>query len=63
MIRNESWCSSCGLNCQDDSRPCRYYNVRILECDNCRSEVDKLYRIDGGEYCDSCALERLEVVE
>jgi hypothetical protein len=25
--------------------------------------VDKLYRIDDGEYCEQCALERLEVVE
>lgn len=59
--RYESQCVSCGFPCRYEA--CRYYKVRILECDNCGDEVDKLYRIDDGEYCESCVLERLEVVE
>lgn len=61
MIRYESQCVQCGLPCRYES--CRYYNVRILECNNCHQEFDKLYRLDGEELCDSCVLERLEVVE
>lgn len=59
--RYESQCVSCGFPCRYGA--CRYYKVRILECDNCHEEVDKLYRMDDGEYCEQCVLERLEVVE
>lgn len=61
--RYEGWCVSCGLNCNDVSSPCRYYKVKVLEYDNCHDVVDKLYKLDGMELCESCVLERLEVVE
>lgn len=61
MTRYESQCVSCGFPCRYEA--CRCYKVRVLECDNCGDEADKLYRIDGEELCESCVLERLEVVE
>lgn len=61
MTRYESQCVSCGFPCRREA--CRYYRVRVLECDCCHEEVDKLYRFDDEELCESCVLERLEVVE
>lgn len=61
MIRYESQCVDCGLPCIGNA--CRYYKVRILECDNCHEEFDRLYNFDGDELCESCVLERLEVIE
>lgn len=63
MIRYESQCVSCGFSCRYEA--CRYYKVRILECDNCHDEVDKLYigAESGNQLCAECALEELEVVE
>lgn len=61
MTRYESQCVSCGFPCRYEA--CRYYKVAIPVCDECGEDVDKLYRLDGGEYCESCALDRLEVVE
>lgn len=57
----ENQCVDCGFPCRYEV--CRYYKVRVLECDNCHDEADKLYRLDGMELCESCVLERLEVVE
>lgn len=60
--RYESQCVSCGLPCIGDS--CRNYNYRILECDSCHDEVDKLYiGVSGLELCSKCALEELQVIE
>ena len=60
--RYESQCVDCGFPCRYEA--CRYYRVRILECDNCHEEVDKLYiGVSGKELCDTCALEELEAVE
>jgi hypothetical protein len=42
---------------------CRHYRVKVLKCDNCRQEVDKLYKYDGKELCEECVLKDLEVVE
>lgn len=61
MIRYESQCVSCGFQCRYEA--CRYYKVRVLECDSCGDEVDKLYLLDGEELCESCVLDRLEVSE
>ena len=60
-IRYESQCVDCGFPCRYEA--CRYYKVRVLDCDNCHDEVDKLYWLDGMELCESCVLERLEVAE
>ena len=62
MIRYENQCVNCGFLCRYEA--CRYYKVRVLECDCCREEADKLYiGISGKELCAECALEELEVVE
>ncbi len=61
MIRYENQCVDCGFPCRYGA--CRYYKVRVLECDNCHDEVDRLYQFDGMELHESCVLERLEVVE
>lgn len=62
MIRYENQCVDCGFSCRYEA--CRYYRVRILECDNCGDEVGKLYiGVSGKELCDSCVLEELEVIE
>lgn len=62
MIRYESQCVQCGFPCRYDA--CPNYKVRILECDNCHEDFEKLYiGLSGRELCDKCALEELEVVE
>lgn len=62
MIRYESQCVQCGFPCRYEA--CRNYRVKILICDNCKDEVQKLYiGLSGRELCDRCALEELEVVE
>lgn len=64
MIREENDC--CGravpvYPCLGDNCPLRHQ--KHYYCDNCHEEVDRLYRLDGMELCESCALGRLEVVE
>ncbi len=64
MIRVENDCCGCAVPaypCLGDSRPLRHQ--KHYYCDNCHDEFDKLYRLDGMELCESCVLERLEVVE
>lgn len=62
MIRYESQCVFCGFPCRHEA--CRYYMVRVLECDYFREESDRLYiGLLGKELCAECALEELEVVE
>lgn len=60
-IRYENQCVDCGFPCRYDA--CRYYKVKVLECDNCYGEVGKLYIVGNKELCAECALEELEVVE
>lgn len=59
--RYENQCADCGFPCRYEA--CRYYRVRILECDSCGEEFYHLYNLDGEELCESCVLERLEVIE
>ncbi len=60
--RYENQCVDCGFSCRYEAY--RHYRVRILECDNCGDEVEKLYiGVSGKELCAECALEELEVVE
>jgi hypothetical protein len=61
MVKYESGCVDCGFPCI--GMACRHYRVKVLKCDNCRQEVDKLYKYDGKELCEECVLEELEVVE
>lgn len=64
MIRTENDCCGCAVPaypCLGDSCPLRHQ--KHYYCDSCGDEVDKLYRLDGEELCESCVLGRLEVVE
>lgn len=62
MIRYESGCVECGLPCRYEA--CPNYKVRVLECDSCHEESDKLYiGVSGRELCAECALKELEVTE
>lgn len=62
MIRYENQCVDCGFPCRYEA--CRYYRVRVLKCDSCGDEVDRLYiGVSGKELCDTCALEELEAIE
>lgn len=65
MIKEEDRCCFCSVPaypCLGDS--CSLRHCRVLYCDNCCNEVDKLYiGVSGKELCDFCALEELEVVE
>ena len=61
MTRFENQCVDCGLPCLGSSCPNR--NVRVLYCDNCEGETDKLYVLNGDELCEECLLEGLEVIK
>lgn len=62
MIRYESQCVQCGFPCRYEA--CQNYKIRVLICDSCKDEAQKLYiGLSGRELCDRCALEELEVVE
>lgn len=66
MIDYENHCCDCaspGYPCKGDSCPNR--NVRVLKCDRCGQEVDKLYLVDmfGEELCEECLLEGFETIE
>lgn len=36
---------------------------KVLICDHCGEEFEKLYKTEDGELCEECVLERLEVVK
>lgn len=61
MIRYESSCVNCGFPCRYEA--CQNYRVRILECDRCHDELDKLYDFYGEEICEECLLKEFEVIE
>lgn len=64
MISIGNNCCGCAVPaypCLGGSCPLR--RQKHYYCDSCGDEVDKLYRIDDGEYCEQCVLERLEGVE
>lgn len=64
MVKEENRCCNCAVPaypCLGDS--CSLRHCRVLYCDNCKDEVEKLYILDGDELCESCVLERLEVIE
>lgn len=64
MIRTENDCCDCAVPaypCLGDSCPLRHQ--KHYYCDSRGDEVENLYRLDGMELCETCVLERLEVVE
>lgn len=64
MVIYENECCDCavpGYPCLGNS--CQNRNVKHYYCDDCRDDVEKLYRFDGEELCLDCVEKRLEVVE
>ena len=64
MIVYENRCCDCtvpGYPCKGDM--CSNRNVRVLKCDKCKEETDRLYVVDGEELCADCLLERWEIIE
>lgn len=58
-IENE--CVNCGLPCLGYRCPNR--NVVRYYCDDCKQEVQQLYRYNGVELCLDCIIDTLEKVE
>lgn len=64
MVTYENECCDCavpGYPCIGSSCPNRH--VKHYYCDECRDDVEKLYRFDSEELCLDCIEKRLEVVE
>ena len=64
MVIIESECVGCPVNdigCIHEA--CPYYAVKRYYCDECKSEVDVLYKFDNDELCQDCVLEQLERVD
>lgn len=64
MVSYENECCDCavpGYPCIGSSCPNRH--VKHYYCDECKDDVEKLYRFDGEELCLDCIEKRLEVVE
>jgi hypothetical protein len=64
MVTYENQCCGCAVPaypCRGDS--CDLRHVRVLTCDKCGAEVDKLYIYGSQELCAECVLEDLEVIE
>lgn len=61
MVSYENQCVDCGRPCMGDSCPNR--NVRVLTCDICGCEADRLYKLYGDEMCEDCLLDSCEVIE
>ena len=56
MVKIENQCVDCGLPCM--GKQCPYMNVETVICDSCGSQEGQ-YRINGKDYCESCAAEFL----
>lgn len=61
MITYENECLGCDVHCIGNA--CPYRSVKHYYCDNCRSDVDVLYRHDNDELCIDCLIKRMEVVK
>lgn len=53
-------CATPAYPCMGNNCPRR--NVPHLYCDECKDDVEELYKLDGKELCADCALERLEKI-
>lgn len=58
MLKIENDCVGCDLPCLGSA--CRYRNVLHYYCDDCESDVNKLYKWDdGSQLCRECCIDRL----
>ena len=61
MVRIENHCVGCtdlGLHCIGSSCPNR--RVEVHYCDKCRSELMRIFEVDGKEFCRDCYNEQCE---
>lgn len=61
MITYESDCVGCVLHCLGSG--CSHNKVRVLICDNCGDETDRLYQVDDKQVCEYCLTQMFEVIE
>ena len=64
MTTYENECCDCAVPaypCLGSICPNRH--VKHYYCDECKDDIEKLYRFDGEELCLDCIEKRLEVVE
>lgn len=62
MITYESDCVGCALHCLGNG--CSHYNeVKVLICDHCGDEADRLYQVDDKQVCEYCLTQMFEVIE
>ena len=66
MIKTISECVGCPPHMGCLYEACPYYEVTILECDECGAELDEgdcLYEYDGEELCKDCLCERFPKIK
>lgn len=64
MVVEENRCQGCDAAlypCTGDI--CELRHCRVLYCDKCKNEADKLYDYGGEELCEECLLKEFEVIE
>lgn len=59
MVRYEDACFSCGSDCNGYCS-LRDKEYKILTCDKCKRETDRLWNYFGKELCEDCLLEKFE---
>ena len=56
MIILENHCVDCGLPCL--GLGCKYNQVEVHRCDECDTELDDIFDVDGEELCAECLKDR-----
>ena len=55
MRKMEDDCVECGLPCI--GRGCPYHGKHLhIYCDKCGEEGEKMYSVDGEDYCEGCLI-------
>ena len=64
MVREANNCCGCATPaypCLGDSCPLRH--TKVLICDKCKSEVDRLYEYGDRQLCEECLLKQFTTIE
>lgn len=64
MVREKNNCCGCATPtypCLGDSCPLRH--TKALICDECKSEVNRLYEYEGRQLCEECLLKQFTTIE
>lgn len=58
---NECWdCKTEGYPCL--GKHCPNKDIKVLICDNCKNEVDFLYKYENIQLCEECLLSKFECI-